>query len=177
MFGVVFPLAPGLALINNMMEIKVDFIKLSSCRRPALVDRSTLNGWFTCLSVLSVTAIFTNSFMLCIVSHQLGSIIPTDYLPMVQTEFSRSPSPFLPLSLLLPFVDSQDRSHGPLGAFPPRDETSSVSFDRRTPKMGAGEEGTGGRKTSEATRDGEISGIQVCPPATPLPRPDSGPYR
>lgn len=89
MFGVVFPLAPALALINNMMEIKVDFIKLSSCRRPELIDRSSLNGWFTCLSILSVTSIFTNSFLLCVVSNQWSALVPADYLPLLQTEFSK----------------------------------------------------------------------------------------
>lgn len=100
MFGVVFPLAPALALINNMMEIKVDFIRLSHCRRPDVIDRSSLNGWFTCLSVLSVTSIFTNSFLLCIVSNQWSSLVPPNYLPILQTEFSRCVLVFVQLTIL-----------------------------------------------------------------------------
>jgi hypothetical protein len=39
MFAVVFPIAPALAYLNNLMEAKVDFLKLASCRRPPLQDR------------------------------------------------------------------------------------------------------------------------------------------
>jgi hypothetical protein len=40
MFAVVFPIAPALAYLNNLMEAKVDFLKLANCRRPPLQDRS-----------------------------------------------------------------------------------------------------------------------------------------
>lgn len=40
MFAVVFPIAPALAYLNNLMEAKVDFLKLTNCRRPPLQDRS-----------------------------------------------------------------------------------------------------------------------------------------
>lgn len=89
MFAAVFPIAPALALVNNLMEIKVDFLRLSNCRRPDLVDRSSLNGWITCLTILGFTSVFTNSFLLCLVSKNIHSIVPTQYLSMVQTDFSR----------------------------------------------------------------------------------------
>lgn len=89
MFAVVFPIAPALALLNNLMEIKVDFLRLSSCRRPDLVDSSSLNVWITCLTVLGFASVFTNSFLLCIVSNKLYDIIPNQFLPSVQTDFSR----------------------------------------------------------------------------------------
>ena len=89
MFAAVFPIAPALALINNLMEIKVDFLRLSNCRRPDLIDRSSLNGWITCLSFLGYASIFTNSFLLCIVSKDVHAIVPGQYLSMVQTDFSR----------------------------------------------------------------------------------------
>lgn len=39
MFAVVFPIAPALAYLNNLMEAKVDFLKLANCRRPPVQDR------------------------------------------------------------------------------------------------------------------------------------------
>ena len=39
MFAVAFPIAPALALINNVFESKIDFTKLLRSRRPTLHDR------------------------------------------------------------------------------------------------------------------------------------------
>ncbi len=89
MFAAVLPIAPALAMVNNKMEIKVDFLKLSGCRRPDIIDRSTLQGWMTCLTVLSYASVFTNSFLLCIASKNLGSIVPKDYISYIETDIQR----------------------------------------------------------------------------------------
>lgn len=43
MFAAVLPVAPALALVNNMFEAKVDLAKLLKCRRIPLRDRCVLN--------------------------------------------------------------------------------------------------------------------------------------
>mmetsp|Transcript_3345 Transcript_3345/g.5234 ORF Transcript_3345/g.5234 Transcript_3345/m.5234 type:complete len:960 (+) Transcript_3345:112-2991(+) len=86
MFAVVFPIAPALALLNNMMEAKVDFVKLSRSRRPPLTDRSTIGGWFTCLTILNFAAVLSNCFLLCIVSDNLNTVIPSDYESLFQSD-------------------------------------------------------------------------------------------
>lgn len=79
MFVVVFPLGPLLALLNNVVEQKVDMFKLSVSRRPQCSDRSGIGAWLGCLEFINVVSVITNCFYLCMVSDHLGMIIPSAY--------------------------------------------------------------------------------------------------
>lgn len=109
MFAVVFPIAPLLALINNFMELKQDFIKLARSRRPPfqerynsfihsflfffasfkILSRSSIGAWFTCLSILNYAAVLSNCYLLCIVSSNLKSVIPVSHHYILQSDYAR----------------------------------------------------------------------------------------
>ena len=79
MFVVVFPLGPLLALLNNILEEKVDKYKLSISRRPHYSDRSGIGAWLGCLELINVVSVLTNCFYLCMMSEHLGLIVPDAY--------------------------------------------------------------------------------------------------
>lgn len=79
MFVVVFPLGPLLALLNNIIEQRVDLFKLSISRRPAYSNRSGIGAWLGCLEFINVVSVITNCFYLCMVSNHLNILLPKAY--------------------------------------------------------------------------------------------------
>jgi hypothetical protein len=71
-FAPAYPLAPVLALINNVVEIRVDAIKLChATQRPVWTPMADIGSWFTVLSILGFVAIITNSTMIAFVGYNL----------------------------------------------------------------------------------------------------------
>lgn len=79
MFVVVFPLGPLLALLNNILEQKVDFFKLTVSRRSSYSNRSGIGTWLGCLEFINVISVLTNCFYICMVSDHLAMIVPDAY--------------------------------------------------------------------------------------------------
>lgn len=79
MFVVVFPIAPALAYLNNIFESSIDLRKFLCMKRPAVVDRSNIGSWETCLNVINFAAVITNCFLLCMVSNSIKNVIPEEY--------------------------------------------------------------------------------------------------
>jgi anoctamin-10/anoctamin-7 len=65
MFVVAFPLTPLLALLNNLLEAKVDSFKLiNQKQRPHPHGFHDIGTWFDILSILSFMAVITNSALI-----------------------------------------------------------------------------------------------------------------
>jgi hypothetical protein len=89
MFVVAFPLAPALALLNNVFEAKVDLFKLTECRRPTILQRSTIGSWQSCMEFISFLSVITNCYLVVMVSTHFEMIIPEDLVPYMATESGR----------------------------------------------------------------------------------------
>lgn len=89
MFVVAFPLAPALALLNNLFEAKVDLFKLTECRRPALKQRSNIGSWQFCMEFVSFLSVITNCYLIVMVSTHFEMIVPTDLAPYMASESGR----------------------------------------------------------------------------------------
>ena len=89
MFVVAFPLAPALALLNNIFESKVDLFKLTECRRPRLLQRSNIGSWQHCMEFISFLSVITNCYLIVMVSTHFEMIVPAGLEPYVQTENGR----------------------------------------------------------------------------------------
>jgi uncharacterized protein (UPF0332 family) len=89
MFVVAFPLAPALALLNNIFESKVDLFKLTECRRPALQQRSNIGSWHYCMEFISFLSVITNCYLIVNVSTHFELIVPDDLEPYVRSESGR----------------------------------------------------------------------------------------
>lgn len=89
MFVVAFPLAPALALLNNLFEGKVDLFKLTECRRPALKQRSNIGSWQSCMEFISFLSVITNCYLIVMVSTNFEMIVPADLVPYVASENGR----------------------------------------------------------------------------------------
>lgn len=64
-FSLAFPLAPVLALVNNVLELRTDAFKLCHTRqRPLAHKASGIGVWLHVLQVMSVLAVLTNCFQL-----------------------------------------------------------------------------------------------------------------
>ena len=69
LFSPAYPLAPVLALANNIVEIRVDATKLcSSMRRPRWETAEDIGTWMTVLSSIGFAAVMVNSTMVAFVS-------------------------------------------------------------------------------------------------------------
>lgn len=74
LFAPAYPLAPILALISNVFEIRIDGAKLCTVtRRPRVRQAEDIGSWFTVLNVLGFFAVITNATMLAFVGSQLGN--------------------------------------------------------------------------------------------------------
>ena len=61
MFAAAFPLTATLALINNIIEIRVDAMKLLTCyRRPSFNSAQDIGSWHNVLDILVTVGIMTN---------------------------------------------------------------------------------------------------------------------
>ncbi|KAG3121706.1 hypothetical protein PI124_g1003 [Phytophthora idaei] len=64
-FSLAFPLAPLLALLNNLLELRTDAFKLCQTRqRPLAHKASGIGVWLHVLQIMSVLAVLTNCFHL-----------------------------------------------------------------------------------------------------------------
>jgi hypothetical protein len=90
MFVVAFPLAPALALLNNIFESRVDLFKLTECRRPPLMQRSNIGSWQYCMEFISFLSVITNCYLIVNVSTHFELIVPDDLEPYVRSESGRS---------------------------------------------------------------------------------------
>ena len=71
LFSPAFPLAPLLAFVNNVVEIRTASYKM--CRgfqRPQAKSRSGIGSWFVVLTVLGFLAVITNAAMVAFVGSQ-----------------------------------------------------------------------------------------------------------
>eukprot|EP01048_Picozoa_sp_COSAG05_P010916 COSAG05_NODE_992_length_6265_cov_7.908693_1_plen_1089_part_00 len=73
LFAPAFPLAPFLALINNLFEIRIDSVKFCTIyRRPIFQQCEDIGAWFAVLNTLGFLAVMTNATMLTFVGSQLA---------------------------------------------------------------------------------------------------------
>jgi len=88
LFTAAFPLTSFFALLNNVIEIRVDAVKLiEHTRRPRYHCAADIGMWATILDKLAVVAIFTNVSLVGFTSHGLyfffPHMTPTDRLHYV----------------------------------------------------------------------------------------------
>jgi hypothetical protein len=73
LFAPAFPLAPLLALINNLIEIRSSSYRLvKGYRRPAWKAREGIGTWMSVLNTLGFLAVITNAAMISFVGRQRG---------------------------------------------------------------------------------------------------------
>eukprot|EP01046_Picozoa_sp_COSAG06_P084236 COSAG06_NODE_31064_length_527_cov_1.320093_1_plen_175_part_11 len=73
LFSPVYPLAALMALLNNILEIRIDAGKLSNvCRRPIWKAQGDIGSWFTVMNVIGFAAVMTNSTMITFVGKLLA---------------------------------------------------------------------------------------------------------
>ncbi|KAL8585793.1 hypothetical protein ACOMHN_037356 [Nucella lapillus] len=86
-FCAAFPLAPLFALLNNVMEIRVDASKvITQLRRPIADKAATIGVWYSVLYGISRIAVFSNAFIIALTSDfipRLAFIIAlsSDFIP------------------------------------------------------------------------------------------------
>ncbi|KAI0060668.1 DUF590-domain-containing protein [Artomyces pyxidatus] len=62
LWSTIWPLAPVMALLNNILELRSDAFKIvSHCRRPLPKRTDTIGPWLDCLAFLTWVAALTNS--------------------------------------------------------------------------------------------------------------------
>jgi hypothetical protein len=54
-----------------------------------LFIRSTIGGWFTCLTILNFAAVLSNCFLLCIVSDNLNVLVPSTYENVFKSDHNK----------------------------------------------------------------------------------------
>ena len=68
LFSPAYPLAPLLALLNNILEIRVDASKLCrTMRRPKFEVCEDIGSWFAVLNIIGFLAVIVNSTMVAFV--------------------------------------------------------------------------------------------------------------
>lgn len=81
LFVASFPLAPLLALINNIIEVRVDAWKLTTqFRRPVAAKAHSIGAWQEILNGIAVFSVVTN------VSTELGSELNFSLLLVLLTQ-------------------------------------------------------------------------------------------
>jgi len=71
LFVAAFPLAPLLALANNLLEVRTDSLKLCKIyRRPAPLRAEDIGTWFGILEIMSVICVMTNCLIISFTSNQ-----------------------------------------------------------------------------------------------------------
>ncbi|MGH0141656.1 UNVERIFIED_CONTAM: hypothetical protein FKN15_010469 [Acipenser sinensis] len=82
-FVAAFPLAPLLALLNNIIEIRLDAYKfVTQWRRPMPARATDIGIWYGILEGIGVLAVITNAFVIAITS---------DYIPRFVYAFKYGP--------------------------------------------------------------------------------------
>lgn len=71
LFAPAYPLAPGLALVNNILEIRTSAYRMCNAyQRPPVKNRSSIGSWKSVLNVLGFLAVLTNASMIAFVGGQ-----------------------------------------------------------------------------------------------------------
>lgn len=70
-FVVCYPLAPLLALMNNVLELIVDTDKIMSRRRPVPVGSSGIGYWVVVFSAFTNVSTITNIYLYCFATDQI----------------------------------------------------------------------------------------------------------
>ena len=82
-FVAAFPLAPLLALIANVLELRIDAQKFLQChRRPVAQQVRSIGIWFKVMQFISYFSMFTNAAIIAFSS---------DFIPKMFYKFNRSP--------------------------------------------------------------------------------------
>ncbi|CAG5129014.1 unnamed protein product, partial [Candidula unifasciata] len=77
-FCAAFPLAPLFALLNNIVEIRVDATKFCAhLRRPLAEKSATIGIWYSVLYAISRMAIITNAFIIALTSEFIPRLVYT----------------------------------------------------------------------------------------------------
>merc|ERR1719162_2834719 len=72
LFAPAYPLAPILSMINNIIEIRVDAMRLCyACQRPTWTQAADIGSWYTVLNILGYAAVLTNATMIAFVGYNL----------------------------------------------------------------------------------------------------------
>jgi len=72
MFAAAFPLAPLLAFLNNIVEIRSDAFKLlKSTQRPFYQGAQDIGTWYKILNIIGFVAVLTNCLLISITSPAL----------------------------------------------------------------------------------------------------------
>eukprot|EP01038_Epipyxis_sp_PR26KG_P008646 gene8646-11687_t len=85
MFTAVLPITPCLAFLNNIFEEKLDLFKYNSSRR-VIMQRSNIGAWEYCLQFLTFFSVFTNCFLLAMVSTHIGTIVPQQFHHLIDNQ-------------------------------------------------------------------------------------------
>ncbi|XP_061402791.1 anoctamin-5-like [Musca vetustissima] len=76
LFGVAFPLAPLLALINNAIEVRTDAVKmLKFIRRPVAQRASNIGVWFGIMTVITRLAVATCAMIIAFSTNLIPKIV------------------------------------------------------------------------------------------------------
>jgi hypothetical protein len=79
LFVAAFPLAPLLALANNLLEIRTDSLKLCKIyRRPAPIRAEDIGTWFGILEIMSIICVMTNCLIISFTSNQFETVYALD---------------------------------------------------------------------------------------------------
>ena len=69
-FVVAFPLAPLFALLNNLIEIRLDARKFTTVFRQPIAERAQdIGAWFYILTVISQLAVVSNALLIAFTAH------------------------------------------------------------------------------------------------------------
>jgi len=78
-FAATFPLAPLLAVLNNMVEIRTDAFKmLDACTRPPYKGAQNIGTWYYILEIIGVIAVFTNCALIGLTFEELYQTVGVD---------------------------------------------------------------------------------------------------
>ncbi|XP_030645876.1 anoctamin-5 [Chanos chanos] len=76
LFVASFPLAPLLALFNNILEIRVDAWKLTSqFRRPVASKAHSIGAWEEILNMVAILSVVTNAFIVAFTSDMIPRLV------------------------------------------------------------------------------------------------------
>ncbi|KAM8751920.1 anoctamin-5 isoform 2-T2 [Acanthopagrus schlegelii] len=76
LFVASFPLAPLLALINNIIEVRVDSWKLTTqFRRPVAAKAHSIGAWQEILSGIAILSVVTNAFIVAFTSDMIPRLV------------------------------------------------------------------------------------------------------
>ncbi|XP_033006849.1 anoctamin-5 isoform X2 [Lacerta agilis] len=90
LFVASFPLAPLLALMNNILEIRVDSWKLTTqFRRPVAAKAHSIGVWQEILNGMAILSVVTNAFIVAFTS---------DMIPRLVYYYAYSMDPYSPMS-------------------------------------------------------------------------------